>query len=284
MPSPLTPSPIRGGRLAVWAVLSVAWVVLLVLPWSSSVRAQDANEAPAAEAPAAAPAPAAPAAPEAPKAKSFLWFAIEASGTVGFVLFVLSIYMTAVVIRLFMEFRLNDAVPPPLVEKLEEAIKERKFQEAYDACREDNSFLARMVRTGVANLPNGRPEAKEAMNATSEEVVVGMEAKVSYLAVIGTLGPMLGLLGTVWGMILAFQSISTSGAQPRPDQLAGNIATALFTTLEGVIVAVPAIFFFAMFRNRISIISVETAKVAERTINAFWNAAKQQPGGAKAPV
>ncbi|HEU5117838.1 MAG TPA: MotA/TolQ/ExbB proton channel family protein, partial [Isosphaeraceae bacterium] len=233
-----------------------------------------------------APAAAAPAeaAAEAPKATSFLWYAINASGTIGGVLLLLSIYMTAVVIRLFMEFRVNDAVPPPLVEKLEEAIKERKFQEAYDACREDNSFLARMVRTGVANLPNGRPEAKEAMNATSEEVVVSMESKVSYLAVIGTLGPMLGLLGTVWGMILAFQSISTSGAQPRPDQLAGNIATALFTTLEGVIVAVPAIFFFAMFRNRISIISVETAKVAERTINAFWTAAKQQPGGAKAPA
>lgn len=277
MPSPLTSARSRGGRVAVFALLAVTWLCLVVQPWSSSVRAQDAkDEAPAAAAPAAAPTE------QAPKAKSFLWYAIESSGLIGFVLLVLSIYMTAVVIRLFMEFRLNDAVPPPLVEKLEEAIKERKFQEAYDACREDNSFLARMVRTGVANLPNGRPEAKEAMNATSEEVIVGMEAKASYLAVIGTLGPMLGLLGTVWGMILAFQSISTSGAQPRPDQLAGNIATALFTTLEGVILAVPAIFFFAMFRNRITIISVETTKVAERTINAFWNAAKQQPGGAKA--
>lgn len=283
MPSPLTLSASRRARVATWAVLSVAWFVLLAQPWVSSVRAQDAD-APAAEAPADNPAPAASTTPEAPKPKSFLWYAIEASGVIGFVLLLLSIYMTAIVIRLFMEFRLNDAVPPALVEKLEEAIKERKFQEAYDACREDNSFLARMVRTGVANLPNGRPEAKEAMNATSEEVVVGMEAKVSYLAVVGTLGPMLGLLGTVWGMILAFQSISTSGAQPRPDQLAGNIATALFTTLEGVVVAVPAIFFFAMFRNRITIISVETSKVAERTINAFWNAAKQQPGGAKAPA
>jgi biopolymer transport protein ExbB len=183
-----------------------------------------------------------------------------------------------------MELRINEAVPPDLVEKLEEAIKERKFQEAYDACRDNNSFLARMVRTGVANLPNGRPEAKESMNATAEEIVVNLESKVSYLGVIGTLGPMLGLVGTVWGMILAFQSIATAGAQPRPDQLASNIATALFTTLEGVAIALPAIFFFSLFRSRITVVSVETAKVADRTINAFWAAAKQQPGGAKTPA
>ncbi len=210
-------------------------------------------------------------------------YAIEASGLIGLVLLLLSIYMTAVVIRLFMEFRINEAVPPPLVEKLENAIKERKFQEAYDVCRDDNSYLARLVRTGVANLPNGRPEAKEAMNVTSEEVIVTMESKISYLATVGTLGPMLGLLGTVWGMILAFQNISTTGAQPRPDMLAGNIATALFTTLEGITLAIPAIFFFAFFRNRIAVIAMEATKVADRTITAFWTAAKQQTG-AKASV
>ena len=107
--------------------------------------------------------------------------------------------------------------PPALVDKLEEAIKERKFQEAYDACRDDNSFLAKLVRTGVANLPNGRAEAKEAMNTLAEEIVVGMEARISYLATIGTLGPMIGLVGTIWGMIMSFQTIApAAGGQPRP--------------------------------------------------------------------
>lgn len=281
-----------------WAGWGLAALIGLALAWSLPARGQE--EAPAKD--AAAPAADAPAAgatepaagetnapangsaqPEAPKPESFLMYAIKASGVIGGVIFLLSIYMVAVVIRLFMEFRINEAVPPPLVEKLELAIKDRKFQEAYDACRDDNSYLAKLVRTGVANLPIGRGEAKEAMNAASDEVIVTMETRVSYLAVIGSLGPMLGLLGTVWGMILAFQNISTSGAQPRPDQLAGNIATALFTTLDGLILAVPAIFFFAFFRNRIALIAMEATKVSERTINAFWNAARQQPG-AKAPV
>ncbi len=212
-----------------------------------------------------------------------MW-AIESSGLIGFVIIALSLYFTALVIRLYLEFRINEAVPPQLVDKLEQAIKEKKFQEAYDACRDDNSFLAKMVRTGIANLPNGRGEAKEAMNVVAEEVVVGMESKISYLAVVGALGPMLGLLGTVWGMILAFQNIATTvGGQVQPEKLAGNIATALFTTLEGVTLAAPAIFFFNVMRNKVAQIAMETTKVADRTIAAFYGAAKQQPG-AKTPV
>jgi biopolymer transport protein ExbB len=86
------------------------------------------------------------------------------------------------VIKLFMELRVSEAVPVALVERLENAIKERKFQEAYDACRDNDSFLARLVRTGVANLPNGRAEAKEAMSDTQDEIVTSMEARISYLA------------------------------------------------------------------------------------------------------
>jgi biopolymer transport protein ExbB len=205
-----------------------------------------------------------------------LMWAIEASGPIGFCLLLLSIYFTALVIRLFMEFRMSEAVPPALVEKLDAAIKERKFQEAYDACRDNDSFLARVVRTGVANLPNGRAEAKEAMHDVTEEIVTGMEARISYLAIIGTLGPMIGLVGTIWGMIMSFQVIATAqGAQAKPAEIAEGISTALFITLEGVSLAVPAIYFHALFRNRIAKITMETTKVADRTINSLVAAAKQ---------
>jgi biopolymer transport protein ExbB len=204
---------------------------------------------------------------------------------IGLVLLGLSVYFVAQVIRLLIEYRVSEAVPASLVERLEEAIKEKKFQEAYDACRENDSFLARLVRTGVANLPFGRTEAKEAMNVTSEELVVTMESRISYLATIGTLGPMIGLVGTIWGMIHSFQEIaSAGGSQPRADQVANGISTALFITLEGVSLSVPAIFFFAFFRNRIAIIAMEATKVADRTINAFWSAARQQGGQPAAKV
>jgi len=254
---------------------------------------------PAAEAPAAAPAgeaaapageAAAPAgdpakaggaaaptaegtAPAAPE--SMLQWAIRASGPIGVFLVFLSVYFTALVIRLFIEYRVSEAVPPALVEKLEAAIKEKKFQEAYDLCRDNDSFLARLVRSGIANLPNGRTEAKEAMAATSDEIVTELEMKISYLATIGTLGPMIGLVGTVWGMIESFKEIATAaGAQPRPDKVAAGISTALFITLEGISLAVPAIFFFAFFRNRVSQMTIEANRVADRTINSLVAAAK----------
>ncbi|WP_240907136.1 MotA/TolQ/ExbB proton channel family protein [Paludisphaera rhizosphaerae] len=257
--------------------------------------AQDmAKEAPppAAEAPAAAPEEAPAAAPAAEPAnaggaatpaegatpatpENMLQWAIRASGPIGVLLVFLSVYFTALVIRLFIEYRVSEAVPPALVEKLETAIKEKKFQEAYDICRDNDSFLARLVRAGIANLPNGRAEAKEAMAATSDEIVTELEMKISYLATIGTLGPMIGLVGTVWGMIESFKEIATAaGAQPRPDKVAAGISTALFITLEGITLAVPAIFFFAFFRNRVSQMTIEANRVADRTINSLVAAAK----------
>ena len=84
------------------------------------------------------------------------------------------------------------------------------------------------MRTGIANLPNGRAEAKEAMQQVTEEIVTDLEMKISYLAIIGTLGPMIGLVGTIWGMIMSFQEIATAaGAQPRPEKVAEGISTAL---------------------------------------------------------
>ena len=276
-PSPDSASSRRLAR-AFFALMLLAFATF-VSP--DSARAQEPKEAPPA--PAAAPAaddkagPVTAGAPATPTkaTENLLQWAIRASGPIGFGLLILSIYFTALVIKLFLELRVSEAVPVPLVERLETAIKEKKFQEAYDACKDNDSFLARLVRTGVANLPNGRAEAKEAMNTVQEEVVTGMEARISYLAIIGSLGPMIGLVGTIAGMIASFQEIATAaGAQPKPEKVAEGISTALFITLEGVSLAVPAIFFFAFFRNRIAVIAMESAKVADRTITSLLAAAK----------
>jgi biopolymer transport protein ExbB len=270
----------QGRGLWMWAILTLGVLgVLWLAPTTSTVHAQDpAKEAPKAEAPAPeAPAAAAAPATETKKApENLLQWAIRASGPIGVGLLFLSIYFVALVIKLFLELRVSEAVPAVLVERLEAAIKDKKFQEAYDACKDNDSFLARLVRTGVANLPNGRAEAKDAMMTVQEEVVTMMETRISYLAIIGTLGPMIGLVGTIAGMIASFQEIATAaGAQPKPEKVAEGISTALFITLEGVSLSVPAIFFFAFFRNRIAMIAMESNRVADRTINALLAAAKQ---------
>ena len=281
-----------------WLLFSLVSAVLVWLACGGTglLRAQEpakpdmpaaAKDAPAAkdekadaapvegEAAKSAAAPAAGAGDKPPSRENMLQWAIRASGPIGACLLLLSIYFTALVIRLFMEFRVTEAVPAALVEKLEAAIRDKKFQDAYDVCKDNDSFLARLVRTGIANLPNGRAEAKEAMQQVTEEMVTTLEMKISYLAIIGTLGPMIGLVGTIWGMIMSFQEIATAaGAQPRPEKVAEGISTALFITLEGVSLSVPAIFFFAFFRNRIAQMTMEATRVADRTINSLVSAAK----------
>jgi biopolymer transport protein ExbB len=299
------PSPRPARPPLWWAALTLGWLALVwfVPAGVASAQAPDPAAAPAAaEPPAAEPAPAgadapapakaAPAAttarPEAPRS-TMLAYLLKAhsdpfSALIGLVLLGLSIYFVAQVIRLGLEFRVSEAVPPALIERLETCIKERKFQEAYDACRDDNSVLARLVRTGIANLPTGRSEAKDAMNLLADEITVTMESRISYLATIGTLGPMIGLVGTIWGMIRSFQEIAmAAGTQPRADQVASGISTALFITLEGVSLSTPAIFFYAYFRNRIAQIMIEATKVADRTIAAFYAAAKGGTPAAAVP-
>ena len=227
-----------GGTMdGAWLLFTVLTGFLLWLAWGQVAASRAQEPAAKGEPPAAAktgegagappgdaaPKPAAQPASSAgddgskpPARENMLQWAIRASGPIGFFLLCLSVYFTALVIRLFMEYRVSEAVPAPLVEKLEAAIRDKKFQDAYDVCKDNDSFLARLVRTGIANLPNGRPEAKEAMMAMSDEIVTGLDMKISYLATIGTLGPMIGLVGTVWGMILSFQTIATAGGeQPR---------------------------------------------------------------------
>jgi biopolymer transport protein ExbB len=283
---------------ASWRASARAWTLLVlgglaIFAWAPApvVVGQDAKEAAKDEAAAkeepAAKEEAAPAAKDAtategakpPPPKTMLWWFLEAAGPIGIFLVFVSIYLVQLVIRLFMELKVTEAVPPALVEKLDTAIKEKKFQEAYDACRENESFLARLVRTGVANLPNGRPEAKEAMNNTSEEIVMGMEQKIGYLAMIGQLGPLVGLVGTLIGMIMSFQEIAlAAGQQPKPEKVAEGISTALVITLLGISLAVPAIFFFALFRNRVAVLTMEATRVADRVINSLVTAAKQAKG------
>jgi biopolymer transport protein ExbB len=274
-------------RLRAWFLFFAGLFVVMALVPAPFGRAQepgkdaapakdDAAKAAAPEAESKAPAPRPDAGTEPPPQRNMLQWARDASGPIGWVLLGISVYLVAMVIRFFMEFRLPEAVPPALVERLDTAIKEKKFQEAYDACRDNESFLARLVRTGVANLPNGRPEAKEAMNIMSEEIVAGMEQRISYLAIIGQLGPMIGLVGTIWGMIMSFNEIANAaGSQPKPAKVAEGISTALFITLEGVTLAIPAIFFFSFFRNRIAVIAMDANRVADRVLTALVNAAKQ---------
>ena len=268
----------------IWVGLAIALAGNLVSgpPWNAPQAAAQEEPAPA-EAEAAAEAPAADAAPageaEAPKqTKSrFMWF-IESSGLIGLGILILSIYFVATVIRLFIELRLPVAMPPEEVAQAESLLQARDYQGLYDFTSKSHSLYSRLVSVGIAELPSGLPEAREVMDRTADAETVDMERKISMLAVIGTLGPMIGLVGTLKGMISSFMVIAISDTQMKASEVAAGISEALLLTFEGVALSVPAIFLFAVFKNRVAKISVETLLAADELVRRLVQQAKQKPG------
>jgi biopolymer transport protein ExbB len=206
------------------------------------------------------------------------WFShiVRSSGWIGLIILVLSIYFVSTVARMFFELRVPMAMPPEIIGHCEERLQQRDFKGVFDAVRADDSFFSRLLTTGISELPNGLAEARESMERVGDSITVNMEKKISMLAVIGTLGPMIGLLGTLLGMIQSFSAIAMSDVQMKASEVAGGISTSLVLTFEGVGLAVPAIYFFAVFRNRVVHISVTTMVAADHFLRQFSHAARSK--------
>jgi len=254
-----------GVVVAVWGYFCL--VGPLSVDAQQGAKGKAAAPAPAAGAPAA-PAPAAASESESapPPSKSVLVWLIETSGWIGAVLLVLSIYFVAKVVHLYYDLRMEVAAPPEILQQCETLLKAKDFMGVYKLVKGDDSFFSTVLTAGLAELPQGLVEARDAMERVGETLVVEMETKISMLAVVGTLGPMIGLLGTLKGMIASFSAIAMSDTQLKASQVAGGISEALVLTFEGVGLAVPAIFFFAVFRNRVSSISTATMLAADEFI------------------
>jgi len=141
--------------------------------------------------------------------------------------------------------------------------------------REDGSFLGRVMTTGMSRLQYGIEDAREAAFNMVESIRASKEQLITYLATIGTLGPMLGLVGTVFGMILSFMELGVEGSTPKPAKLAEGISHALVVTLLGIGLSVPAIFCHAFFRNRLIRISMDTANIADDLLTQMYHNSKK---------
>lgn len=203
------------------------------------------------------------------QAEPFLQWMWRASGWIGLLIAAMSFYLIALVLWMFFQYRKSVAAPETLVREVSELLSQRRFGEAYQRLAADPSFLARVLATGVRKLPSGYTTAVHAMELANDDATMEMEHRTTYLATVGTLGPMIGLVGTVYGMILSFRVIATAGGSPQASQLAAGISTALFATLEGIAISIPAIYFYAYFRNRISRLSLEVAIAAESLLEQF---------------
>jgi biopolymer transport protein ExbB len=256
-------------------------LVLLGMGWSGLPQAAWSQEADAPEAAAAAgegrDMGAKPAATEERK-NAFMVY-VKAAGLIGAFIVLLSMYFVATTIQLFLEFRPQNSAPPELLSECESRLEARQFKEVFAAVDGDGSFYGRTVATGIRELPNGLAEARDAMERVGESITVDMERKITILAVLGTLGPMIGLLGTLKGMIASFHEIAVGGTQLKADKVAEGISEALILTLLGVGLSVPAIYFYSVFKNRVTSISVNTMLQADEFLRRFAHLARSKTAG-----
>jgi biopolymer transport protein ExbB len=201
---------------------------------------------------------------------------IKSAGPVfGLILLAVSIALVALIVLLAMDLRSTVAIPPAFVHEFTETVNKRKFREAFDLARQDNSFLARVLTAGMSRLQYGIEDARETAYHTVESIKASKDQLITYLATIGTLGPMIGLVGTVYGMILAFMELGQQGKTPNPAKLADAISHALVITLLGIALAVPAIFCHAFFRNRLVRMGMDTANVADDLLTQMYHNSKR---------
>ena len=193
----------------------------------------------------------------------------------------LSFTLVALIVMNLLTARRENLVPSELVEAFEQALNEKRYQEAYELTKSDESFLGRVLAAGLAQLRRGYQQAVEAMQEVGEEENMKLDHRLSYMALIGTVSPMIGLLGTVQGMIASFQVIATSPTTPKPSKLAEGISTALFTTLVGLFIAIPAIAAYNILRNRVARLVLEVGVVSEGLMSRFSDVGKK-PAAASA--
>ena len=252
-----------------WYLLVASWAMLCVLPSHAPLVAQEDAEVldeTLEEPPAADSTAGRPAEREGPRT---LLQKLLAGRTVGLLIGLLSLVAVGFIIEHLITIRKTTLMPEVVANELETMIHEGKIDSAIEACcdPQNESLIADVVLAGLQRYQSsefGFAEYKAAVEEAGEDQTGKLYRKTEVLGVIGAIAPMLGLTGTVLGMIRAFDEIAITGGRARPDQLADGISQALVTTLMGLVVAIPAMIAFSYFRNRIDSIVAEAGKRVEQ--------------------
>ncbi|MEW4455000.1 MotA/TolQ/ExbB proton channel family protein [Bremerella sp. JC817] len=253
-------------RIGIWSACLIVLLVGMLGSGSSLFPAAGPQVASAQDAGPVDPAPEATAA--APPQKTGIVQIILSGGIVGglILIFLLALSMTAayLVFEHAMTIRKTEIMPAELGDTVRDLLLAGKVQDAERTCRERPSFLSFVLLSGIAELDGGWSAVEKALEDATAEQSARLFRKIEYLSVIGNIAPMVGLLGTVTGMIFAFQQVAATQGAAGAGDLAEGIYQALVTTVGGLLVAIPSLGAFAIFRNWVDELVAEAAYVAQQ--------------------
>ncbi|MEM7476873.1 MAG: MotA/TolQ/ExbB proton channel family protein [Planctomycetota bacterium] len=207
------------------------------------------------------------------------WTVILSGGWFGLIILLALVLLSVMAVYLIVEqamvLRKNEVMPKGMADEVRQLLAQGKLQEASELCRKRPSPLAFVTLSGLTEIDFGWAAMEKAMEDAVAEQAAKMYRRIEYLSVIGNLAPMCGLLGTVTGMIFAFQQVAVSQGTAGAADLAEGIYSALVTTVAGLIVAIPSLGAFAVLRNRIDQLIGETAYVAQHVFSPVRRRATQ---------
>ncbi len=240
-----------------------AVVLVAVAPYAMAAAADLGGAAPARQGDAVASP-----ADKPPQTKSLIDF-ILAGRYVGAAIIVLSFVGVALVIDSFLSLRLKMLVPPLLVRQVISLAREARLGEIVRLSRASDSLLGRVLARVLVQRPLSLASARESLQEAGATEVTRLQHRVGFIGFIAIVAPMLGLLGTVTGMIYSFNILGTLKTAARADELAVGVSEALVATCEGLIVAIPMMFFHLYFRTRVTRIGQEAAAVCDSVMRGL---------------
>jgi biopolymer transport protein ExbB len=239
--------------------------------------------------------------PDAAKPHTGLFHVIMSNkDPVFFLIMLCSVAGVTLIIQGFIKNRSSVIMPESTTNHIRELINQRQFKELIEYTESDPTFISRALNPALKRAPSFS-SMKEAMETAIGEQTADLFRKIEYLNILGNLGPLLGLLGTVLGMIEAFSAVNDAGGQANVGELSGGISKALAHTFLGLMLAVPCLSAFGVLRTMVDRLTIRASLVAEELLlmikpaeakpaaagaTASRMGATPQPAGAprKAPV
>ena len=200
---------------------------------------------------------------------------VKAGSYVGHFIILCSIVGVRFCIEHFVNITKAKLCPPEIVAELEALVDEGRYDEALTLCNANPGFFCNIVGGALAKVNEGYDSMIEAMQTAGEEEAAKLNMRISYTSLVGQITPLLGLLGTVTGMIAAFGIIKTKKS-PSPADLAKGVEEALVTTAEGLFASIPLMTVYFYFKNKVTMYIIEFGIMAGEFVDKFKNIDQQE--------
>lgn len=209
--------------------------------------------------------------------KSFLRIIYEGAEEPGAFILLMSIAAVTLVVEHFMNIRAATMAPDAEITRARSLVEGKRYKDCLDTLRSSRTMFASLVVAGLGQGKHGFDAMVDAMDDAAIQWSSRLNRRVEYLNVLGNLGPLMGLLGTVIGMIKAFSAMQSTHGAYKTEDLAGGISLALVNTFLGLALAIVALGFFGVCRNRVDRWTGDARTAAMSILEYF------RPGPAAAP-